>query len=1266
MANLGQNCRSRTLSRSARPDKDTEIQLEALLFCPPYWKAMEVAGMEKLTEVLPSQSKKQQDHILKGIFSHYERAFTSISPAEELIAPSFRDPAYQIPFTITRLEEQTGRIEGTLQYLFSNGCILSAGELVRHRWATRVDCQLLPLRSDLSQETSSIPLWANLVNEKVQPWRAEESRKLSQIVLWTIERALKRSIPVFIVDSQNRLQKRKKAPLLGILPAGKSLGPLYFKQQTHLVFQPGPSHNQGSVALTPSLDKNIQESSIPTWELCNYQMVLRPESILNEMILQLDLDSLEGQGVIRQGLKALEHQVQTLGLPKLIIDHPALHCSSQVHFEIWINTHRAGGYSAQGKNLLEATENLQISWMIKDLGVRVWNFPFPLQRWLLILQSGIGAFTEKDPKEIAFGHSGSKRDYELKILRHTGFAAALLLEVFSFGLHHTASTGEKFEDLASFKKWLNFRLASLANRIFHGTEHQPIRSMESGVSQRVWNLLSEVIENTASLCIQPLAPDFNSGVIYLADRIIAIPDISVHFSQFLFTLLCHTSRHTQGGCFLKARMPVGFTYPSQDLSPSKLDWFAQNDSPAADKQHPDVQTYIPSPDSSLEPEAFIHTCLSLIGDHVDLYLNQKSVKTLSPQDLKTVFELCDSETQTTDPLDWFELNPRVFLMGQEIDQQAVLRLSREGTVEHQGKVFVIPTSQLPSLRRLSAFWSRLQKGKTSHHGLVLDSQPMNYQKLSRSETLEFLMLGDQLQAEFRSQNGKNSKWNEVYDFYLSLSTPRPTVPLPPSIQAELKPYQNTGFQWFYDLYRLRLGGILADDMGLGKTLQSLVFLEFLRHEGRLSSSLIIVPTSLTWNWKSEAEKFTPQLPIQIFDPKKKLEPRPSNSVLIVTYGLLVEHAEWFLGTPESPCRWNLIIFDEAQNLKNFRSKRTEISRNLCADHKFCLTGTPLENHVGELFSLLDLVVPGCLGNYSDFKALFGEVFDPVASSLELAFLKKKIKPLVLRRSKSTILSELPPKVETLHRLPLETQQKKIYRDIAMSWNKQVNESILRLGENKSQLMMLTALLRLRQACSDPACLPQVNYHKTPPKFELLGESLSEILELGESAIIFTQFLKTLERITFFLRNRGVQPLCIHGSVSRKEREIILREFQDPKTPPRVLIMTLKTGGVGLNLTRARYVFHLEPWWNPAVENQATDRTHRIGQTGSVQVYRYVMQDTVEEKIETLKQRKSTLFDAVVNEPLGTHELPEAESLAPQETKGFQNLTRKDFELLLSE
>ena len=597
---------------------------------------------------------------------------------------------------------------------------------------------------------------------------------------------------------------------------------------------------------------------------------------------------------------------------------------------------------------------------------------------------------------------------------------------------------------------------------------------------------------------------------------------------------------------------------------------------------------------------------------------------------------------TTKNYNWFELNPKFFLLGQEVDSSHLLGLGSGGVIEYEGKLYLVPKKQMPSLRRLENFWHKLQNGKKDH---VRKKGDGVYQ-LPRSQTLELLAL----RASGVSIRGDH-EWKQLCEFYDNLGKSNRALQLPKSNKAILKPYQVSGIQWLQDLYNLRLGALLADDMGLGKTLQTLSFLDDLRSRDEMGPVLIVVPSSLIFNWQDEIQKFTPELKLHIFSAQdiekiSKLLAHNTQTVVITTYGMLAEHEAYF-----SQYKFNIVIFDEAQNLKNLSTKRTSSARAVTGNFKICLTGTPMENHYGEFYSLIDLLVPGSLGELADFRKHF--VNTELIPREKMDDLKLKIKPLLLRRTKKEIIDQLPEKVETKVSIAFEERQKEIYRDIALSYNERVKETMALAGVASVQLQMLTAILRLRQACSDPAALPNVRYDKVPPKIETLLESIKELVESGESALVFTQFIQTLEHTAQILRQNNIPVFVLHGKVPTKQRRAILSEFSKLASGA-VLIMTLKTGGVGLNLTKASYVFHLEPWWNPSVENQATDRAHRLGQNKAVQVFKYIMHESLEEKIELLKERKDKKFKSLF---ATTEQVSEIDAVSTA-------LSKEDFDLLL--
>jgi SNF2 family DNA or RNA helicase len=650
-----------------------------------------------------------------------------------------------------------------------------------------------------------------------------------------------------------------------------------------------------------------------------------------------------------------------------------------------------------------------------------------------------------------------------------------------------------------------------------------------------------------------------------------------------------------------------------------------------------------------EPWSFLLNC------DYNIYYNGLKIKSLASENIEAKFNIDEnhfenenSNTISTNldanKINWFEIHPKFFLNGEEINYQKAMALSQSQLVEHNGSYYMISDKNAPSIKALEWFWS--------HLGATPDKRKIRGQKdkhieLPKNKTLELLAL-----RSMGIEINGGVFWNQICEYFDNLNSKTKFVNEPKELNAQLKNYQKYGFDWLHTLYSLKMGAILADDMGLGKTIQTLTFLEKLREEGKLGNTLIVVPTSLTYNWISESMKFTPNIKFHRFQSKKKedaeaLLKSDEPIVIISSYGLFNEQIDFFRAF-----RWNIHIYDEAQNLKNLTSKRTASARSLPAQFKLCLTGTPLENHYDELYSLVDLAVPGSLGTIKDFRKSF--ISNDEVSLDEIKFLKMKIKPLVLRRTKKQILKELPEKSEIVLKIPFDDEQKKIYRDIALSWNDKVKQSILERGEKKSQVMMLTALLRLRQACSDPSGIPNTKYKGTPPKLKALCGSLEQILENGDSALVFTQFISTLQSLEKEFSKLGIKYFSLHGSMTQKQRETVLENFKkEPKGS--VLIMTLKTGGVGLNLVKANYVFHLEPWWNPAVENQANDRTHRIGQKKNVTIYRYLMKESVEEKVELLKDRKAARFSSLFSD----------EENIDIDTFKSNSLSTKDFEYLLT-
>jgi superfamily II DNA or RNA helicase len=453
----------------------------------------------------------------------------------------------------------------------------------------------------------------------------------------------------------------------------------------------------------------------------------------------------------------------------------------------------------------------------------------------------------------------------------------------------------------------------------------------------------------------------------------------------------------------------------------------------------------------------------------------------------------------------------------------------------------------------------------------------------------------------------------------------PPVPLPDSVRASLRPYQQQGLNWLQFLRENALAGILADDMGLGKTLQTLAHIQVEKDAGRLDRpALIIAPVSLLGNWQREAERFCPDLRCLVLHGQErhaKVADLQDADVVIAPYSLLQRDRELWLQTP-----WHLVALDEAQNIKNASTHAAQVACELVTRHRLCLSGTPMENHLGEIWSLFHFLMPGFLGAQQRFKEQFRNPIERQGNTERLAQLRARITPFMLRRTKALVAHELPPKVETVARVELTGKQADLYETIRLSMEKTVREALDTKGLAKSQITILDALLKLRQVCCDPQLLKLEAAKKVQQsaKLEHLMEVLPEMLAEGRRVLLFSQFTSMLTLIEAELKKRDLKWVKLTGQ-SQKRDEIIER-FTSGQVP--LFLISLKAGGVGLNLPQADTVIHYDPWWNPAVENQATDRAHRIGQTQSVWVIKLVAQGTIEERILALQERKAALANDV--------------------------------------
>jgi SNF2 family DNA or RNA helicase len=459
-------------------------------------------------------------------------------------------------------------------------------------------------------------------------------------------------------------------------------------------------------------------------------------------------------------------------------------------------------------------------------------------------------------------------------------------------------------------------------------------------------------------------------------------------------------------------------------------------------------------------------------------------------------------------------------------------------------------------------------------------------------------------------------------------------------QGELREYQQEGFSWLSFLREYGLAGILADDMGLGKTIQALALLLTHHKHSKRAPSLVVAPTSVVYNWLSEAEKFTPTLSTGLFlgrergELLKRLEKESANrpDVIFTTYGIIRRDYEAL-----KKIQFEYLILDEAQNIKNPESVGAIASKSLKAFHRISLSGTPVENRLKELWSLFDFLMPEFLATYKDFNETFER---PIEAGIEGAGqkLRKIVHPFILRRLKSQVEKELPDRTDIIHLCELEDEQRSLYLDVLDECRQKVFSEIASRGIGRSQISVLTALLRLRQVCCDPRLLKEReeesiekgNKHTTAhsAKLTALIAMIAEIVEEGHKILIFSQFVGMLTLVRKELEAAGYTYEYIDGQVPAKDRLDRVNRFNgDPSIP--IFLISLKAGGTGLNLTGADYVIHYDPWWNPAVENQATDRAHRIGQTRHVFNYKLITRGTVEEKILALQKKKKELADLVI-------------------------------------
>jgi len=454
-----------------------------------------------------------------------------------------------------------------------------------------------------------------------------------------------------------------------------------------------------------------------------------------------------------------------------------------------------------------------------------------------------------------------------------------------------------------------------------------------------------------------------------------------------------------------------------------------------------------------------------------------------------------------------------------------------------------------------------------------------------------------------------------------------SLPQLPGLGLALRPYQLHGLAWLQYLRAQNLAGILADDMGLGKTAQALAHIWAEKQAGRLDRpALVIVPTSLLFNWQQEAARIAPGLLVKTWHGADRTRIDPAGAdVVLSTYNLVWRDLRTLSAQP-----WHLLILDEAQAIKNSHARAARALRRLDARHHLALTGTPLENHLGELWSLFDLLMPGFLGDSRTFARHWRKPIEVNRDGPRARLLAARVRPFILRRMKTEVATELPPLTELVKRVPLIGQQKQLYESVRVAADHMVRRILMRDGFSPTSLIsVLDAMLKLRQVCCDPLLVKSLH---VPPgveraKLEWLREHLPDFVAQGRRLLVFSQFTEMLDLIAADLDRLGLPHLCLTGQTPAAQRGEVVRRFQAREEP--ILLASLKAGGVGLNLTAADTVIHVDPWWNPAVQAQASARAHRIGQDQPVFVYQLVAQGSIEERMLELQVRKKALADGLL-------------------------------------
>lgn len=557
------------------------------------------------------------------------------------------------------------------------------------------------------------------------------------------------------------------------------------------------------------------------------------------------------------------------------------------------------------------------------------------------------------------------------------------------------------------------------------------------------------------------------------------------------------------------------------------------------------------------------------------------------------------DIEVKENIDWFDIYAVVKFGEFEIPFKELRSLMLKGKAEvnlPNGEVAVIPETWFSEYSELFAFMEEGQSTdsdfalKKYHLALVKDLEGGNLARVSMSRKLQRLREFEQIDE----------------------------APMPNGFQGELRPYQKAGFNWMTFLNKYNFGGCLADDMGLGKTVQTLALLQSEKEKGADNANLLIMPTSLIYNWEREAHKFTPELKVFTYTGthrNKDPEQFKDYDLVLTSYGIVRLDAEIL-----ASYYFNYIILDESQAIKNPTSNIAKAVRRLNSRQRLILTGTPLENSTLDLWSQMNFINPGLLGNQSFFRNEFLNPIEKKKNEQKTEKLYSIIKPFILRRHKSQVATELPEKVENVKYCNMSDEQRQEYEDTKTFYRDQILEHIEKNGMRQSQFILLQGLTKLRQLANHPAMVNE-KFEGDSGKMEDVLHMLNNAIREHHKILVFSQYVKHLKLLGKQLKKVGHDFAYLDGSTKNRQQEV--ERFQeDPSL--KLFLISLKAGGLGLNLTQADYVFLLDPWWNPAIEAQAVDRAHRIGQKNKVFTYKFITRDTVEEKILELQARKKQL------------------------------------------